>query len=134
MTKRILNFELKVWWVLISFILVVVFYLIVFKALKKRVPEPEFLKYNQDLFKSQKWTWTWRFNEKQKNWYVYNIRAHCPHCDTTMIPYSPGSCQAFTCPRCDFDGNHLQFADSSIINHLINDNLERIEKGLPRIP
>jgi hypothetical protein len=97
----ILNFDLKVWWIVIALILLIFVLFIIDKFKNADAFKPYFHNYIEDNFKWWKWTWSWELNRSKSAWVISNLKAHCPKCDTPMIEI-PSSLNglSFDCPRC----------------------------------
>ena len=96
-----LNFELKVWWVLLGIALIIFVLFIIIKLSENTDKfKPEFASYKEDIFAGWKWSWEWHFNTYKGSWQVDNLQAHCPECDTPM--FHDDYDRNFQCPRCGF--------------------------------
>lgn len=123
---KILNIELRLWWILVFVALVI---LVVYMISRSKGPDasevpedPEFTGYTEDLFNGWKWVWDWEKNYEGK-WDAVNLRAHCSKCDTPMR--HDISEREFRCPRC---GNHKYMNQRRIsedIRAVILDNVNR---------
>ncbi|TGE36283.1 hypothetical protein E4K67_20300 [Desulfosporosinus fructosivorans] len=117
-----LNFNLKVWWVIVGIIItIVIIYFVV--NFKQEVVKPDFLGYKVDKFKRWKWTWDYRWNKLEDTWRISNLTPHCPRCDTPLIEYSMGL--RFDCPRCDFNAEYDECDEPHKIERLISDNINQ---------
>lgn len=111
-----LNFNLKVWWLIIIFIFVIIIIYLINKFQPKEDIKPDFYNYREDNFQGFRWTWKWDFNPYKGGWVISDLNAHCPKCDTRLIDFSE-------CPRCDFI--IFDKLESYKIQHIILDNIER---------
>ena len=122
-----LNFNIKVWWLLIGIGVIIGALVIIAKVVDvQEEKQPKFLSYKEDFFGAWKWSWRWEQNAYNKKWNVDNIRAHCPQCDTPM--FSNDSESHFRCPRCDFSTYGSNHKKRYEIEALIIDNLERKDR------
>lgn len=125
-----LNFELKVWWVLLGLLILILIFVVFRKvALQiKKSEKPNFTNYTEDIFDSWKWTWQWYYNELEKKWSVTEIEAHCPNCDTAMFHERYGS--SYKCPRCGFNAFYNPNRKNSYdIEAIVIDNVKRGKIG-----
>lgn len=121
----ILNFEVKIWWMLVLLVLVIgIMYLYGSLIKKEDDTKPAFLGYTHDRLREWKWSWSWEQNYYTKKWSVENLIPHCPKCDTHMINVFYGS--HYKCPRCDFDSTLRGKSESEHeVEALIYDNVRR---------
>ena len=125
----ILNFDLKVWWILIALAVFIGIIYLIDKFKQKESFKPDFYGYREDKVKKWKWTWTWEWNNFKKAWIISNFRAHCPNCDTPMIEHSSSIYGvSFDCPRCDFTASGSQCDEPHKIERIILDNIDRKRK------
>ncbi len=117
-----LNFNIKVWWLLLGITCIVVVALIAGRKPQEET-EPEFKKYTQDHFRTWKWSWKWTFSDYRRGWRVSDLRAHCPKCDTPM-QHDPFE-DVFQCPRCRFQSQYDNHEKSCEVEAVIIDNLDR---------
>lgn len=97
----VLNFEVKVWVILVILGTAFAILCIVAKiADSKDVPMPAWLQYTEDYFNDWKWSWTWERNIYGK-YQVENLAAHCPHCGTPMRHDNYDT--IFHCSRCGYE-------------------------------
>lgn len=120
-----LNFELKVWWVLLGIALIIFVLFIIIKLSENTDKfKPEFASYKEDVFAGWKWTWEWRFNNYKGSWQITNLQAHCPECDTPM--FHDQYDRDFQCPRCDFCTDYRSsHKRRNEIEAIIIDNVKR---------
>ena len=122
----VLNFELKVWWILIG-VAVLIFALWVWsKRLDSKQPvptTPKFLEYTQDTILEYKWKWIW----KKDYWGKYSIdQLHpiCSHCGTPLVDSPSGYGGRYTCLRCK-NGTNRPLPDFEHVKMMIIDNVRR---------
>lgn len=122
----VLNFEVKVWWLLVG-ILVLAFALWIWVKhldLKQSVnSEPSFSEYTQDTILGYKWKWTWTKN----SWGEYRIdHLHpiCSQCDTPLVYNEIGYGGKYTCLRCN-NGTNRPMPNYENVKMLISDNVRR---------
>lgn len=122
-----LNFELKVWWVLLVIIIVIAILLCIGYITRRKssaCDNPEFTKYTEDYFGSWKWSWTWSFDSFEEKWFVQDLKAHCPKCDTPMLHDEYES--YYSCPRCGFQPQYLDRHKKMFeVEAIIHDNVSR---------
>ncbi len=86
---KFLNYEIKVWWILLSIVIVIiVIVLFLFAASKSESTKPDFIDYTQDYIHGYTWSWDWRLDNYKKVWVMDNIKVHCSKCNTPMIEHS----------------------------------------------
>ena len=117
----VLKFDIKVWFLILA---VFVFYLIN-KLRKKNLIKPDFYNYREEKFKRWKWSWKWEINYNKSGWFITDLKAHCPNCDTPMIEHTSKYGLNFDCPRCDFIANDGQCDEPHKIERIILDNVQR---------
>lgn len=120
-----LNFNIKVWWLLIviSAIIAIIYLVIILK--KEEALKPDFYNYEEDKFRILRWSWDWKFNYSKKMWFISDLTAHCPNCDTPLIEYKNIYEQGFECPRCDYKTRDFQCEEPYKIERIILDNIEK---------
>lgn len=121
----ILNFELKVWWIIVVVILFVFIIYLIDKFNKEDTFKPDFYTYREEKFKRWKWTWGWQWNNKKNAWTISDLKAHCPNCDTPMLEHSNFYGLSFDCPRCDFKASDGLCDEPYKIERIIHDNIDR---------
>ncbi len=126
----ILNFDLKVWWVLTGIATLILLVFVISALQKKETTSslPFFYNYREERFKKWKWSWEWKWYDSRDTWVVYNMQAHCPKCDTVMIDGSNRQVLVFDCPRCDFRAVDRECDQPNKIESLILDNVARKRK------
>lgn len=124
-----LNFNLKVWWVLlgIAAVIAILWLLSKFDEKSSESKKPEFTSYTEDHFRTWKWSWKWEFSSYQKKWHVSNLVAHCPKCDTPM--QHDQFEETYQCPRCRYTSQYDEHETRSQVEAVIIDNLNRKEKA-----
>lgn len=125
---NILNFNLKVWWILVALGLFILILYIIDKFKKEEAFKPDFYSYREGKFKRWKWTWNWNWSQSKNAWIISNMKAHCPNCDTPMIEHSSIYGLSFDCPRCDFRASDNQCDEPHKIERIILDNIDRKRK------
>ena len=122
------NFEIKVWWILVAIVVLIIILVVLAGATNsKGENKEEFLEYTEDHFRSWNWSWSWKFNRSDYKWHITNLQAHCPQCDTPMIPDRLED--FFQCPRCCFQSSGLGHEKSYEVEEIIIDNLDRKRKN-----
>lgn len=120
----VLNFNIKVWWLIIGIIIIVAIIYLVFKF-KQEETKPNFYNYRNGKLKSWKWSWDWEFNSYENKWHISNLTPHCPKCDTPLIDRSSTYTLMYECPRCDFEASDCECEEPTKIEAIIIDNIER---------
>lgn len=125
----ILNFNLKVWWIITGIGIFIFIFYIIDKFKKEESFKPDFYSYTEDRIKQWKWTWKWKWNQSKNVWIISNMEACCPNCDTPMIDHSNSTFGlSFNCPRCDFRASGIQCDEQYKIERIICDNIDRKRK------
>lgn len=133
----ILNNDLKLWWILIAFVLIILIKVLIkniFNSNSVEDAKPDFLNYKEGKLKKWKWSWDWKWNDLESTWHVLNLSAHCPKCDTPMTDLSTFYGLGFNCPRCRYRAQDMLCEDPEDIERLIIDNLDRVKKGTLQKP
>ena len=125
LTWNFLNFDLKIWWIIVAFILLTFIIKIINNSKIKETSTHKFHDYREGKFKKWRWTWSWRLNNIRKAWIISDMKAHCPNCDTAMIDYSSTYYLEFGCPRCDFKAHDSQCDEPQKIERIILDDIDR---------
>jgi hypothetical protein len=121
----VLNFDLKVWWIIIAVGLFILILVIIDKFKKEDTFKPDFYNYREGKFKRWRWTWGWNWISRQNAWIISDMKAHCPNCDTPMIERSSFYGLSFDCPRCEFRASDGQCDEPHKIERIILDNIDR---------
>ena len=126
LSLKILNFKLRLWWVII-FIGLSIFIIYVIRKIKGITEfRPEFDGYKSDEIEGLKWSWDWFLvNKSTKTWNITNLQALCPLCDTPLI-FKGGSYNTpyYECSRCKHKPM-IKLHDQNIIELLITDNVKK---------
>jgi hypothetical protein len=123
-----LNFELKVWWIIIGIAVLFILLLIVFRISSiKEETKSDYLNYREDNFQHWRWSWKWEWNTYKRAWVVADLKGHCPKCNTPMVEQqSILDGVQFTCPRCNFHASGSRECDESYnVERVIHDNIDR---------
>lgn len=121
----LLNFDIKVWWILVAIIILTSTVAIIIKFSEKETLMPVFGNYRKDRLKRWIWSWDWTWSNGKNAWVITNLQAHCPKCDTPMIYYSSFLDYSYTCPRCEFSSKYDYCEDPDKIERIIFDNIDR---------
>jgi len=124
----ILEFNLKVWWIIVTLGLFIFILYLNNKFKQDETFKPDFYSYREGKFKRWKWSWGWKWSQLKNAWIISNMRAHCPNCDTPMIEHSSTYGLSFVCPRCDFQASNSQCDEPQKIERIILDNIDRKRK------
>lgn len=122
---EILNFNIKIWWLLILIAVVILIFYLINKLRNKVSTKPDFYNYREDILKNWKWSWGWEFQSYKNSWKLSNLKAHCPECNTPMIDSSNDYFKMFDCPRCDFGARDSDCEIPHKIERIIIDNIRR---------
>jgi len=119
-----LNFELKVWWVLVAIALIVVALIIIAKSLdakEKSIPIP-FLSYTKDFVLGYNWEWEYSKTYDRK-YTISNLHPVCSKCGM-LLKQSGMYGQEMKCLRCNttkkWEDHYL--TDAQL---LIEDNIKK---------
>lgn len=121
----ILNFDLKVWWVILFSFFALLGLLLLIYIMSKTVPkEPKFLSYNTGKYNGL--IWKWRYVNKYGRYEIQSLNPHCPQCATQLIHKNPYLGISLFCPRCK-DDKLYQYDKGSkeILETLIMDNIHK---------
>lgn len=118
-----LTFDIKVWWIIVSIVVIVLSLSLYAKVLDSKENKTAFLEYTEDIFEQWKWSWDWEKRSYDANWHINNLKAHCPKCDTPMFPNINGT--VFSCPRCGSRNCMTKHKQLYEIEAVILDNLRR---------
>jgi len=117
-----LNFELKIWWILLGIIILIGVFLIIVYSQPEEKKAPAFLDYIEDKFGEFVWKWEWGLNHK-KQWTIQHLKPHCPICKTPIIEGGLYGGYTYKCPRCSYKTD--KYEDINDIGTLISDNANR---------
>lgn len=78
-----MNYELKLWWILLTIVILTFVLWIVIKIKEFGESGPEFLKYTKDTIQGWNWEWTWRKNYDGK-YVVDDLHPVCESCGTPL--------------------------------------------------
>ena len=124
--KSILNFELKIWWILVAILAFIGIVYLIDKLKDDESFKPDFCNYKEGVFKHWRWTWGWVWNTHKNTWTISDLKAHCPRCNTPMIDQSSRYMLGFDCPRCDYRASDVDECDiPHKIERIILDNIDR---------
>lgn len=122
----ILNYRIKVWWLLLGIIILILIFFIFVKYLDYTHTisiKPDFLEYTQDIILGYKWKWNW-----QKDIYgKYCIEGLCPicsQCDTPLIEELYRYGIHYKCLRCNKE-YYENIPDFDHVKMMITDNVRR---------
>ncbi|MDF0719512.1 hypothetical protein P0M11_05805 [Kaistella sp. PBT33-4] len=121
----VLNFDLKVWWIIVAVIVFILIIILIDKFKNEETFKPDFYSYREGKFKRWRWTWGWNWNSSKNAWIISGMKAHCPNCDTPMIEHSSIYGLSFDCPRCEFRASDGQCDEPHKIERIILDNIDR---------
>lgn len=124
---KILNFELKIWWLIIVIVLFILVIVAIDKFKNEEAFNPDFCSYKEDILKKWRWSWNWKFDNRKNAWIITEMKAHCPKCATPMIEYSNPYDLIFDCPRCEFKASNEECDVPHKIERIILDNIDRKE-------
>jgi hypothetical protein len=125
-TIRILESEIKLWWIILIIILYKIIGLFIRKYKKDKVPETaKYSDYKRERFKNWIWKWDWKWNGER--WRISNLYPYCPNCDIELLNKSDILHQKIVCPRCnaqftDYDHN---IDDTEGVKAMIYDNVKK---------
>lgn len=123
--KSVLDFDVKIWWILVTVGLFSLLVIIIGKFKAEEVTKPDFYNYRTGKFKRWIWTWTWKLDLRRNAWIIEDLQANCPNCETPMINHSTRYDLHFDCPRCDFKASDNECDEPHKIERIILDNIER---------
>jgi hypothetical protein len=121
-----LNFQLKVWWVLLGVVLIIAVLYVIAKTIEARssdTEKPEFLNYTADNINEWKLEWSWKQNSNGE-YALENLHPICPNCATPLVQVNPVSLK---CPRsrCNYS-KYTQMHDMEHIKVIFYDNARRM--------
>lgn len=121
-----LNFEIKVWWLLVGIAILILALWILVKRLESEQSapaEPKFLEYTQDTILEYRWKWTWKRDYFGK-YSIEQLQPICVHCGTPLVDSPAGYGGRYTCLRCK-NGTNRPLPDFEHVKMMINDNVRR---------
>ena len=78
---KILNFEIKVWALTITVLLLLGIFWIISKIIK---PEyPPYYNYRSAVFR--KWLWRWQWTNSGDGWELIKLRPYCRNCEVQLV-------------------------------------------------
>ena len=122
----LLNFEIKVWWLLIGIAVLIFALWFWVKHLdsKQSAPTaPAFLEYTKDTILGYKWKWTWEKDYLGK-YRIEQLHPICSKCDTPLVDSVTGYGGRYTCLRCN-NGTNKPMPDFNNVKMMISDNVRR---------
>ena len=131
---QFLNFDLKLWWLLVGLSLFILVIIILAKFQSNDSFKPDFYNYREGQFKRWKWTWDWKWSASKNAWIISDMQAHCPKCDTPLIEYSSVYSLSYDCPRCDFRAKDAECDQPHKIERIILDNIDRKQQEKKNSP
>ncbi len=122
-----LNFDLKIWWILIGIIILIgiLFLLTNKKSLNDNESSMNFLKYNNDFINNYSWKWSYDYNSISKKYQLGKTFLLCSKCNTKMYESGLAYANYFECPRCQTKTHFNAQNDINNIRRIISDNIER---------
>lgn len=121
-----LNFELKVWWLLIGIAMLMLGLYIWVKYLDQKQAvsnKPKFLEYTHDTILGYKWKWIWG-KDTFGRYNIMQLHPICSHCDTPLVDSPMGYSGRYTCLRCNNSTNR-PMPDLEHVKMMIRDNVRR---------
>lgn len=97
----ILNYEIKVWLLMLFVIFVFVIRFVINTIGKYNSNQPEYLKYTSGNFKGINWEWDYQLSSKGYD--IVNLHPRCPICDTALFIVKDYSEYDLTCPQEDHE-------------------------------
>lgn len=128
-TLVLINFEVKVYWVLI-FIFAVVIIIYIIGRWSIPSTDPEFLNFKEAKPKKLKWSWEYELDKVSNNYKLVNLQAHCDSCDTLLV-FTFSVYETYLgadCPRCERNYKANQIDDKNSIQRIIDDDIRRLCK------
>lgn len=118
-----LNFEIKVWWLLLFFavVLMVRSLLLKMRSMDNTIQQPRFVEYRSDTIKGYKWKWAWRKNYDGK-YCIEGLHPVCSKCDTPLLDIY--HYRDIRCDRCGYSHSQ-EMPEMQTIEMLIQDNVRR---------
>lgn len=130
-TIWLLNLDLKLWWVLVAFVLSKTIVYVIRKIARNGATLPSFIGYKEDALKAWKWSWNYKFSRQSKQWEIVDLIPYCPRCSTQLLENRNALYFWYSCPRCAFQATNSsysynnEFESPDDILALIVDNIER---------
>jgi hypothetical protein len=120
--ENIINADIKLWIVLLLFLLMYTVSRIIRSLNKNSHTQPEYLGYKTDQFDG--YTWKWDYNYQSGAYNINNLIPLCPKCNTRMH-YNFGLLNSWEakCPRCRYQNARMR--DRKDIVALIIDNVDK---------
>lgn len=121
-----MNFELKVWWVLIGIIILILILYLLAKYIDKQqsiLNKPEFIEYTQDTILKYKWKWNW-VKDSNGRYFIDNLYPICSYCDTPLSESTKDYFEEYTCLRCN-KRTTTPIPNIEDVKMLIGDNIRR---------
>jgi hypothetical protein len=118
-----LNFELKVWWVLVGIVAIVFIFWVIIKIYSVVSEEPEFTKYTSDTIQGWKWEWSWRKNYYGK-YEIDNLHPICHSCGTALARKNDYQ-NSIYCVRCGMEYNGMELPKIDHVELYIGDTVNR---------
>ncbi len=121
---NILNFNIKVWWILIAIAVIFVALLIIAKIYDTKLENnsKSFLSYTSDYLVGYSWEWTWKKDWDGK-YGVENLHPVCTKCKTPLVP-TDAFRDKMKCLRCGDVMYHDQSKEKDALV-LIYDNAKK---------
>lgn len=120
----LLNFELKVWWVLAGIAVLIFARFLCSKYLDSKQTthkDPEFISYTKDYILGYHWKWIWKKDLYDKL-YIENLHPVCNECETPLtLSYGYGELKCLRCGKV----YHNAQPDENDVKMLIHDNVRR---------
>lgn len=121
----ILNFEIKLWWLLCGLVVLGVCLFFYSKYLDAKViapAEPKFLSYTKDKIKGYKMRWTW-VKRYDGTYDIENLQILCSKCETPLLDTSTFGRKE--CVRCHHE-HYKAIPNQYELDLLIKDNARRL--------
>jgi hypothetical protein len=126
----ILNFPIKLWWLLSTVVIVILVISFIKKLFPQEQDPPPFYNYREGKPKRWRWTWEWKFDQSENAWAIADLVAHCPKCNSSLMSKCSIYGPSFSCPLCDFSAtSEYECDEPHKIERIISDNVERMRQG-----
>lgn len=120
----ILNFNLKVWWVILGILGCIFILYIIYKFQEfNENNQPEFLRYTKDTIQGWKWEWHWEKDYTGK-YAVENLHPICINCDSPLVNKNDYQGNLY-CVRCGRQRSPHNMPDFKHIEAYIYDNVRK---------